>query len=165
VPASISCPGLGATPSVSANVYAADPASVRIATNPTRTMPTVNRVAAKLPARGPSASAAWREVSMWVMPSRLKGNGSCQRTSGRRELCRSRVLYQRATRLQALGVGTTHRHRARKAERGAALRTRLKELAANACGSVTGLASTTVGIAYEAWQPVPVFRKGGIQAF
>jgi hypothetical protein len=39
---------------------------------PTPTMPTVNRVAANLPARGRRASAAWRVVSMCVMPWRLR---------------------------------------------------------------------------------------------
>lgn len=47
--------------SISAKAYAADPASVGIARNPTPTIPTVNKVAANLPAKGRRASAAARE--------------------------------------------------------------------------------------------------------
>src|SRR5271166_420707 len=57
---------------VSAKAYAVDPASVGMARNPTPTIPTVNRVAANLPASGRRASAAWRVVSMCVMPWRLR---------------------------------------------------------------------------------------------
>lgn len=58
--------------SVSAKAYAVEPAKVGMARNPTPTIPRLNRVAAKLPAKGRRASAAWREVSIFVMPCRLR---------------------------------------------------------------------------------------------
>jgi len=57
--------------------YAADPASVGMARNPTPTIPTVNKAAANFPATGRTASAAEREVSMCVNPVTVEGDGGC----------------------------------------------------------------------------------------
>jgi hypothetical protein len=54
---------------VSPKAYAADPASTGTDRSPVPTIPSVKMVKASGPATGFSASAAWAEVSMLVIPA------------------------------------------------------------------------------------------------
>jgi hypothetical protein len=72
---SVSCSDPDATLDVSAKAYAIDPASVGMARNPTPTIPKVNRVAAKLPAKRPERFSSLARCFNIRHTVPIEGNG------------------------------------------------------------------------------------------